>query len=193
MSNEKNIATVSAYKVIEKKQKICYTVYKNVLRSERIKIHMIKKCKKESFLEAVRFGLVGILNTFIDYGVFYCLIEWGMLDKRISQIIATIAAMCSSYLLNRFWTFSQKGRGGAGELVKFVVVNLLSMLTVILFTHLFYDILHIEKVFNTALYALGFPYQAEGNMAVMVSKLFASVFSVIVNFLGNKFWVFKDK
>jgi len=151
------------------------------------------KISKNGMLQVVRFGLVGCCNTLVDYGVFYLMITAVNLHKSISQVIATAVAMCVSFLLNRKWTFQKAGTGNLAEIGKFIAVNLVSMLVVIVFTHLFYDILHIENLANAMLSAFGVSFAFEGDNAVMIAKLFASVFSVIVNFIGNKFWVFRTK
>jgi len=154
---------------------------------------MEKKHNKKNMKQLLRFGTVGVFNTLLDYGLFYVFISPLHLHKSIAQVFATAIAMCSSYLLNRHWTFGKAGRGHFGEMAKFVAVNLLSMLTVIFFTHLFYDVLHAERTVNAALASMGASFAFSGDMAIMLCKLFASVFSLMVNFFGNKFWVFQTK
>ena len=144
-------------------------------------------------MQMIRFGLVGMLNTMVDYGVFYVLISWANLHKSISQVIATGIAMCGSFLINRHWTFRKTGHGTVGEVVRFVLTNVASMLTAIAFTHLFYDILHAERMVNSILTGMGISYMVEGDMAVMACKFLATAFSLAVNFIGNKFWVFKSR
>lgn len=152
----------------------------------------LKESKKTIF-QAVRFGIVGVFNTLIDYGFFYIFLAFANIHKSIAQVLATALAMCGSYLINRRWTFKKTGHGNFNEIIKFLAVNIFSMLVVIFFTHLFYDICHIENLFNSLLSAMNVNYVIAGDMAVMVSKACASVFSIILNFIGNKFWVFKAK
>ena len=148
---------------------------------------------KTSVKQAVRFGAVGALNTLVDYGLFYIFISTLHLHKSAAQVLATAAAMCCSFFLNRRWTFEKGGRGSTLEIVKFLVVNLVSMVTVIVLTHLFYDIWHVERLVNSALRAVGIGVTVQGDGAIMTSKVLASVFSVVINFLGNKLWVFSGK
>lgn len=148
--------------------------------------------KKQSFIQLIRFGLVGVFNTAVDYGVFYMLISFANLHKGFAQVIATGIAMCGSFLINRYWTFRKTGRGTAGEVVRFILTNAASMLTAIVFTYLFYDILHAERLANGVLKMMGILYMLEGNMAVMFCKMLSTVFSLAVNFVGNKFWVFRS-
>ena len=75
--------------------------------------------------------------------------------------------------------------------VKFLTINLLAMFSVILLTHLFYDIWHLENLVNAALRAAGSAFAAEGDIAILLCKAAASCFSLMINFFGNKFWVFR--
>ena len=149
--------------------------------------------KGKSIFQLVRFGLVGFLNTLVDYSVFYVMIAFLNLHKIPAQVVATGIAMCTSYLLNRKWTFHVEEKKNMGEIAKFVVINIVSMLTTILFTCLFHDILHVERLADGLLSILSVSYRLSEDMAVMVAKLLSMSFSVCVNFFGNKFWVFADK
>lgn len=148
---------------------------------------------KKTIFQAVRFGAVGVLNTLVDYCFFYVFFAFANIHKSVAQVLATAFAMCGSYLINRRWTFKRTGHGNFNEIIKFLSVNIFSMLVVIFFTHLFYDICHIENMFNGLLENMSVNYVIAGDIAVMVSKACASVFSIIVNFIGNKFWVFSAK
>lgn len=154
---------------------------------------MARTNAKTSLKQAVRFGVVGALNTLIDYGFFYLFISTLHLHKSIAQVFSTATAMCCSFFLNRRWTFEKGGRGSTSEIVKFLIVNLVSMVTVIVLTHLFYDIWHMERLINSALHAVGASVTLEGDGAIMASKVLASLFSLLINFFGNKLWVFSGK
>ena len=148
---------------------------------------------KTSIKQAVRFGVVGALNTLVDYGLFYIFISMINLHKSAAQVFATAAAMCCSFFLNRRWTFEKGGRGSTSEIVKFLIVNFVSMVTVIVLTHLFYDIWHVERLVNGALHIVGVGVTIQGDGAIMLCKVLASVFSLLINFFGNKLWVFSGK
>jgi len=147
---------------------------------------MIKVINRENVKQIAKFCAVGIFNTLVDYGVFYLLISYGNLHKSISQVIATAIAMCGSFFINKYWTFKKRERGKLEEIIKFVMVNLISMISVIFFTHIFYDVLHIERVVSSVIQNIN--YTEELN--IMICKAFASVISLAINFLGNKLWVF---
>ncbi len=154
---------------------------------------METKKRHKSLWQAVRFGVVGVMNTLVDYGVFFILIAALHVHKGAAQVAATGVSMCGSFLLNRRWTFKKRGKGSLKEIVRFVMINLLSMATAIIFTHWFYDILHLERSMNALLSWMGISFALTGNLAVMFCKFASSAFSLTINFLGNKFWVFGNK
>ena len=149
--------------------------------------------KKKNIRQILRFSIVGFFNTFVDYSVFYILLSAMHFNKSVAQIFATAIAMSGSYLINRYWTFQKHGKGSIGEIIRFVIINIIAMLSVIITLHLFYDLWHIEQMANHILAAAGVSFVLSGNGAIMFCKLCSSVISFFVNFLGNKFWVFRKK
>lgn len=146
---------------------------------------------RKNLLQIVKFGLIGVLNTALDYFLFFVFFSLLRLDKNLAQVIATALAMTNSYFFNRYWTFGKKGRAQVDEMWKFILVNLISMCVTILCLNLFYDLLHLERIANAVLEAGGLPFRLEGDSAVMFCKLAAVPFSLAVNFLGNRLWVFR--
>lgn len=147
--------------------------------------------KKNDVLQVIKFGLVGVCNTALDYGLFYVFLSLLHLDKNAAQILATALAMVNSYLVNRYWTFGKKGSVQGQEIWKFIGVNILSLLTTLGCLNLFHDVLALYEPTNRLLAAVGLSYRFSGKAAVMFCKLLAMPFSLAVNFLGNRLWVFK--
>jgi putative flippase GtrA len=128
----------------------------------------------------IRFNLVGILNTLVDFVVFTLLIATG-LSNTLSQCLSYSAGIANSYVLNRKWTFaadsssqpqaSTPGRRAAdlGQLVRFLTVNLLTLGLSLLLLHLFNGVWGLH---------------------VLVAKAISLVFTTLVNFAGSKLWVF---
>ena len=65
--------------------------------------------KKSDVLQVLKFGVVGVCNTALDYGLFYVFLSLAHLDKNAAQILATVLAMPFSlavnFLGNRLWVF----------------------------------------------------------------------------------------
>lgn len=147
---------------------------------------------KEGIKQAVKFSLVGIFNTVVDYSVFYVALALLNLDKSIAQIIATAVAMCGSYIINKHWTFKADGSSKT-QILKFVLTNVVSMSCTIIFMSVFYDYFKIHEWANWLLAVLKTGYKLNQDLSVMLCKMAASVLSLVINFLGNKFWVFNKK
>ena len=147
---------------------------------------------KESIKQAAKFSLVGVFNTLVDYGVFYIALAFLNFDKSIAQILATAVAMCGSYIINKHWTFKADGNTKS-QIVKFILTNIVSMSCTIVFMSLFHDVLSIHEWANSLLSFVGIEFRLDGDLGVMFCKVAASVLSLMVNFLGNKFWVFAKK
>lgn len=148
--------------------------------------------KKGSIKQAIRFSAVGLLNTAVDYIVFYIVLVFLNVDKSIAQICATACAMCVSYIVNKNWTFHKKGKAPKRQIVKFIITNLVSMGCTIIFMNVFHDVLHIHLWLNNVLKTMKVSYVLDGDMGVMFCKIVASLLSFVINFIGNKFWVFTD-
>ncbi|MBI2256322.1 MAG: GtrA family protein [Proteobacteria bacterium] len=71
---------------------------------------------------ALRFGTTGVMLTFLHAAIATGLIEGIELNPVPANIIAFILATLVSYLINTYWSFSQ--RPGGGSLIRFVIVAL---------------------------------------------------------------------
>ena len=150
---------------------------------------MEKTNNKKNLIQIIKFGAIGVMNTAIDYLLFALFFGLCNFDKSIAQVFATAIAMTNSYILNRYFTFGKKGSVKLNEMWKFIVVNLVSMTVTILLLNLFYDIMHLERLANYILSSFT-DFTLSKDMAVLFCKLVATPFSLAVNFLGNRLWVF---
>ena len=63
------------------------------------------------FRRLISYGIVGVINTLVDYGVFYLLYRLVNVDIRPSQIAGFLSGTVVSYILNSNVTFREgKGR-----------------------------------------------------------------------------------
>ncbi len=73
----------------------------------------------------IRFGIVGVVNTVVDLGLFALLYRTGGLEPLLANGIAFILAVSNSYLLNHYWTFRRPGSSiSFSAYVRFVVLNI---------------------------------------------------------------------
>ncbi len=79
--------------------------------------------------ELTKFGLIGLINTALDFGIFNLLhfaLDVGPLS---SKCVSTVIAATSSYFMNRHWTFRQRARSGMRrEYTLFFLLNLVGLI-----------------------------------------------------------------
>ena len=119
-----------------------------------------------------KFGMVGVMNTAVDFLVYTVLVSvlgWGL---YVSQVISYSCGMLNSYVINRKWTFSTKNGFFSWELVRFILLNLSMMLLGMAIIWFCTQQLMLHK---------------------LVAKLISTVLVLVVNFLVSNFWVFRSK
>jgi len=123
---------------------------------------------KNTVLQAAKFLVVGGINTAVDFIVLYILVYFGMLASN-AKLISYPCGVINSYFMNRNWTFKQKQKKSIAEIIKFILVNVVS-----------YGV--NAGIFNICITALG--------IDMFFANCVATGFSLIVNFIGNKVFVF---
>ncbi|WP_232492490.1 GtrA family protein [Novosphingobium kaempferiae] len=69
---------------------------------------------------ALRFGLVGLLNTLVGLAVIAALLHVGAGDY-LANAGGYAVGLCLSFTLNRIWTFEVRGPVAAGEAGRFLL------------------------------------------------------------------------
>ncbi|NOU87918.1 GtrA family protein [Paenibacillus sp. LMG 31460] len=118
-------------------------------------------------IQAYRFIIVGLLSVLIDSSSYFILKAFVQpsLAKGISFCLGTILA----YLLNKQWTFEEKEHQKV-KIIKFVFLYLFSL---------------SANVLVNKMSLLLFPE------AYIFSFLAATGTSTVLNFIGQKWWVFR--
>lgn len=133
------------------------------------------------FWQFAKYGLVGILNTLLDFGILNLLSYltkiyqggWLILFNFFAFFIANI----NSYFWNKYWTFSKEDKGKTQEFTKFFVVSLIG-----------YGLNSLALwAVTTSSPMLDLSVAQWEN----IGKLLGTVFSLIWNFIGYKIFVFK--
>lgn len=129
-----------------------------------------------------KFGAVGSMNAALDLGIvnllsfiFKAYSGWQLV---IFNVAALSVALTNSYLLNKLWSFKSAVPVQFKELIGFVAV---SLTTVLINTALVY-------VLTTT---IGAPSSISAPLWENIVKLIAVPITLIINFLGYKFLVFK--
>lgn len=92
-------------------------------------IDRLDEHRREQLGEVIRFGVVGVLATFIQYAVYWVLIRW--LNPSVSMTIGYVVSFAFNFLASTRYTFRVKAsaRRGAGFALSHGVNYLLQMVT----------------------------------------------------------------
>ncbi len=80
-----------------------------------------------TLLQFIKFAIIGVLNTAIDFGILN-LLMWGFGMYKGSWILLfnTISfsiAATNSYFINKYWTFGELSKIRAGQFAKFFIIS----------------------------------------------------------------------
>ncbi len=136
-------------------------------------INKLGESKYVAFKQFVRFCLVGVLNTLVDYGVFVFFYNVIMGRNESLDFLAIGLGWCAgvvcSFICNSRWTFEQKKWSGK-KIVLFIILN-------------------------GILYGLTWlSCRLLGSLGIVeeLAKLITLPFTTILNFLGNKLVIFRN-
>ena len=144
---------------------------------------------RKTFWQLIKFAIVGVLNTLVDFAVFQTLnllLGW----VYAAQVFGYTCGIVNSYLWNSSWTFREQRTRSLREIVLFLVVNLVSLgvsLGVIWLCR--------EAFGLTNAWAAGWMPDALSGFVKgdTIDKLIATCVAIIVNFIGNRLFVFNGK
>ena len=124
--------------------------------------------------EISAFGVVGLVNLFIDIGLFNLLHFRVGLGPTTSNIVSAGVATTISYFANRHWSFSHRARTGLRrEYTLFIVINLVA--------------LGISSVVIAFTY---YVISATDPFALNVAKIVGIGIGTVFRFWSYKRWVF---
>jgi putative flippase GtrA len=128
--------------------------------------------------QKVRFALVGVLNTVVDFSVLFALVNVTKLSPIIANIISTSIALTVSYLLNKRSVFGNTDAHNPKQIVLFVAVTLSGLWI----------------LQNLVIYIVGawLSSALPQNVVLFAGKLLASVFSLTWNYLWYSRVVFRQ-
>jgi putative flippase GtrA len=123
------------------------------------------------FGQFIKFNLVGLVNTAITFTVSFGLIHLFGMHELITYPIGYICGLINSFIMNKFWTFGKKHHFGIMEIIKFIIVNMIALGGSELIIKFAGDVLTLAPVWGI---------------------LLGLSFSIPANYIGFKYWVFKD-
>ncbi len=117
-----------------------------------------------------KFAIVGVVNTAIDFAVFYALYDVYEVNFVFAHILAFFVALVNSFIFNALWTFkSLKTDQLIRQALSFFVIGVigLSLSTLCI-------------------------YIASAYINVYIAKIMATLVSLIWNYSASWLFVFKD-
>ena len=136
-----------------------------------MKLKLKELIKNNDLIKLIRFSIVGVGNTLVNWGIFFILNAFGVY-YIISNIIAYIIATINSYIWNSLWVFKYGQGLNINTSVKFFILNLVGLTVNTTIMYILVDILNFNK---------------------FIALVIASVFVLIMNYTINKLWVFKEE
>lgn len=124
----------------------------------------------------LRFLLVGVFNTGLDFAILNVLVIIGLNDIA-SNLIATTCAMITSFILNKNFTFESKSNNYWREILLFFVFTAFG--------------LWILQSIVIYLLALVMPKSLPSFIAINLKKILATIVSLTWNYFTYKRFVFK--
>ncbi len=118
----------------------------------------------------LRYCVVGVIATVVDYALLYGLTEFYGLWYLFSATISFIAAATVSYYLNRIWTFNNNDSRIARQVGIFLVIS------------------GVGIIINNTILVVG--VEVIG-MWYMLAKVFSTAVTLIWNFIGHKYITFR--
>lgn len=119
-----------------------------------------------------KFGVVGVINTAVDFVVFGALFYWGGLPLLAANSLAVSAGALNSYLLNKYWTFTDRTRGREAirAAALFIALTLIGM-----------------AIANAAIWALSFL------VPVLMAKLLSIAITMLWNYTTYRRFVYRRR
>lgn len=120
--------------------------------------------------QLIKFLIVGLYSTIINYFLFYFLYKIVNINYLISSSLGFIAGVFAGFYLNKNWTYNDKNNKSKTLLWRYFSLYLASLIISLIFLKVSVDYIGIN---------------AE------IANLLAIVITTCVNFIGTKFLIFK--
>ena len=135
--------------------------------------------------QLVKFTMIGVLAVLVDLTCYYLLLNLfpekmlgSVPNESVAKTISFLCGMSVTYSLNKLWTWKKRDRSRT-RMVKFgalygfsLVMNVAVNSSLLFLLHHFAHVVDLPSKY-------------------LIAFVGATGFSAVMNFLGQKFWVFK--
>jgi putative flippase GtrA len=124
--------------------------------------------------ELAKFGIVGAVNTALDFGLANLLHLGAGMDQYLAKALSVSVAATSSYFMNRHWTFRHRARTGLGrEYALFFVLNGVGL-----------------AIAEACIWVVRVPMHKEGPLWFNLAQIAGLAIGMLFRFATYKRWVF---
>ena len=137
--------------------------------------NIIQKIKEliKKHEELIKYLIIGVLTTVINYIIFAILVKIANIEMHVSNIIAWLVSVIFAYFTNKLFVFESKSfelKVIGKEVLSFGAARVFSLLLEEVILYIFVNLL---------------------NMNELIIKLIANIIVIIVNYILSKFIIFK--
>ena len=147
----------------------------DALIESTVNMFVTSKEWRVSLHQFIKFALIGVVNTFIDFGVYYTLtrhvafFDVATPRKYIANVISFLIATTFSFYSNRSWTFKRSDKASLNEAFRFYGTTTSGL---VINEILLFGLINIFGMYD------------------LVAKILATFVTIFWNFFLKKFWVF---
>ena len=122
----------------------------------------------DGVIRFIKFGMVGVINTLVNWIIFFILNALGMY-YILANIIAYVLGTVNSYLWNTLWVFKYKDKASTETTIKFIILNLIGLGLNTGILYVLVDLCNLNK---------------------FIGLVTTTAIVMIINYIVNKLWVF---
>jgi putative flippase GtrA len=155
----------------------------------------LAKNKRQELTRFLKFCVVGVIGTAIDFGLFNLLHNVLGLHQVLSNTLSVTASIVNNYTWSRFWVYPEtKDQQGGAKFVRFVIVSIMAwaLNTAILWSSERW-LFGTQGLFS---WMVGPVAQLLGTEHTVLSsnaaKVLATGIVLFWNFFANRYWTFRD-
>lgn len=141
--------------------------------------------------QLTKFIISGLIAVGVDFIVYFALSQY--LDINLSKGLSFCSGMLVTYNLNKYWTWRQTDKDNK-RLLLFSALYLVAMVINIAANHYAFDMLPDSELITSVRNSYG---TLNDILTVKIDKVLAFIIatgiSATFTFIGQKYWLFKEK
>lgn len=118
----------------------------------------------------LKFCLVGVFATVINYGIFYLLINVFDFNYMLSSSVGFLSGVVAGFPFNKSWTFKSKNDDWSKQILLYGMVYTLSLILSLIFLKIQVEYLGLDP---------------------KIANIFCICLTTLTNFMGTKLFIFK--